>query len=94
MKIIIDLSKEDISSLQKETKGIGGWQTLLESLKSKIKNKKIILDLEDAVKIIRYSKGQGGFQNRLGSLLTEILKLEEAVLNENSKTQVKKKAGK
>ena len=64
MQIIITLTKEDVELLSKETKGKGGWQSFLESLKSRIKGRKITLKLEDVIKIVRYSKGQGGYQTR------------------------------
>ena len=63
----------------------GGWQSFLESLKSRIKGRKITLKLEDVIKIVRYSKGQGGYQTRLGTLLTQIVELENAILKENNK---------
>lgn len=85
MKIIITLTKEDVELLSKETKGKGGWQGFLESLKSRLKGKKITLELEDVIKIVRYSKGQGGYQTRLGTLLTQIVDLENAILEENKK---------
>ncbi len=85
MQIIITLTKEDVELLSKETKGKGGWQSFLESLKSRIKGRKITLKLEDVIKIVRYSKGQGGYQTRLGTLLTQIVELENAILKENNK---------
>ncbi len=85
MQIIITLTKEDVELLSKETKGKGGWQSYLETLKTRLKGRKITLEMEDVIKIIRYSKGQGGYQTRLGTLLTQIKELENAILNENKK---------
>jgi hypothetical protein len=85
MQIIITLTKEDVELLRKDTKGKGGWQSYLESLKSRLKGRKITLEIEDVIKIIRYSKGQGGYQTRLGTLLTQIVFLENAILTESKK---------
>jgi hypothetical protein len=43
MQIIITLTKEDVELLRKDTKGKGGWQSYLESLKSRLKGKRLNL---------------------------------------------------
>lgn len=80
-RVIITLSTGEVSALQKPLRGTGGFQSLIASLRTKLRGYDLELDLDDVARIARYVKdyGEGGFQGRLGGVLTEIKNLVNAL---------------
>lgn len=80
-KIIVSLTPEEVSLLQKNVHGRGGFQSLLASLRTKLRGNDLELDLADVERIARYVSdyGDGGFQGRLEGVLGAIRSLVDAV---------------
>jgi hypothetical protein len=80
-RIIISLTDNEVNLLRKELRGIGGFQSLIASLRTKLHGSDLELDFADVERIARYVKqyGRGGFQGRLDGVLTEIEDLVHAL---------------
>ena len=80
-RLIISLNTDEVSLLQKEVHGVGGFQSLLTKLQTKLRGNNLELDLNDIEMIARYVKqyGRGGFQGRLDGVLIEIESLANAL---------------
>lgn len=80
-RVIITLNADELSLLQKELHGVGGFQSLIASLQSKTTGYDLELNLDDVERIARYVKeyGKGGFQGRLDGVLNEIENLVHAL---------------
>ena len=80
-RIIISLTDNEVNLLGKELQGIGGFQSLIVSLQTKLQGNDLELGFADVERIARYVKqyGRGGFQGRLDGVLTEIENLVDAL---------------
>lgn len=80
-RLILTLSTDEVNFLQKAVHGVGGFQSLIASLQTKLHGCDLELNLDDIERIARYVKeyGRGGFQGRLAGVLTEIENLVNAL---------------
>ncbi len=82
MKIIINLTDEQLELMRRPLNGSGGWQTLLRRLQSRLADSDLELSVEDVARVLRYSRryGSGGFQGRLTGVIVQTQTLATAIL--------------
>lgn len=80
-RLIISLNADEVNLIQKEVHGIGGFQSLIAKLQTRLHGNELELNLDDVEMIARYVKqyGRGGFQGRLDGVLIEIENLANAL---------------
>tara|TARA_Y100001972_G_C7459846_1_gene234737 strand:+ start:241 stop:597 length:357 start_codon:yes stop_codon:yes gene_type:complete len=83
MRIIINLTDEQLARLQRPISGSGGWQSLLRAMKKRIQGTTLELSTRDVGRILRYSNdyGSGGFQDRLKGPIEQTEELAIEILN-------------
>ena len=82
IKVVIELSPEEVERLSLPIHGQGGFQSLLRRLQSQLSSEsQLVLRIDDVRQIVRYwaRYGTGGFQGRLGAILSALSRLANAL---------------
>ena len=82
VKVVIELTTEEVERLSRPIRGQGGFQTLLRRLQSQLNNEsQLVLRIEDVRRIVRYQAryGTGGFQGRLEAVLSALARLADVL---------------
>ena len=81
VSVCIKLEPDVLEALKKPVVGSGGFQSLLKTLNSRLRDDMLVLTLGDLSKITRYVQeyGGGGFQGRLRCIVNDIEQLGESV---------------
>lgn len=82
VKVVIELTPEEVQLLSRPIHGRGGFQSLLQRLQSQLNQQsELVLRIEDVRRIVRYWSlyGVGGFQGRLQAVLSALKRLTNAL---------------
>jgi hypothetical protein len=73
LKIVIELTPQELEFLGRPVAGQGGFQSLLRRIQGQIAHDRLVLTDADAERLIRYATqyGGGGFQERLGRIVEQ-----------------------
>jgi len=83
VKVIIELTPDEVDLLSRPIHGQGGFQSLLHRLQSQLNDEsQLTLRISDVRQIVRYwaRYGTGGFQGRLGAVLSALSRLADALV--------------
>ena len=82
VKVVIELTPEEVELLSRPIHGQGGFQSLLRRLQSQLNDEsQLVLTIDDVRRIVRYwaRYGTGGFQGRLEAVLSALDRLADAL---------------
>ena len=83
IKVVIELTAEEVELLSRPIQGQGGFQSLLRRLQAQLNDEsQLVLRIDDVRQIVRYwaRYGTGGFQGRLGAVLSALSRLADALV--------------
>ena len=74
MRLVIELTEDELMDLQRPIKGNGGFQSLFRRIQKNIDGVELSLDAKLVKSIVSYARnyGRGGYQDRLENVLSKI----------------------